>query len=72
MSSKPQPVSNPSKNEKQLSGDITVYAPKPNGGNCGYPKFSKMTEDYFVAIPKAVWDQGKNCGRCIEATCTAG
>ena len=54
------------------SGDITVYAPKPHGGNCGFPKFSPMTEQFFVAIPKPVWDKGIHCGRCIQATCTAG
>ena len=69
---KPAVTSSNNEEGKQSSGDITVYAPKPNGGNCGYPKFSKQTEDYFVAIPKAVWEEGANCGRCIEAKCTAG
>ena len=56
----------------QYSGDITVYAPRPNGGNCGYPQFSKAAQDFFVAIPKSMYQNSLNCGRCIEATCTAG
>ena len=56
----------------KFSGDITVYAPSPNGGNCGYPKFSEGAKKYFVALPKVDYDNSLNCGRCIEAKCTAG
>ncbi|CAG5091310.1 Oidioi.mRNA.OKI2018_I69.PAR.g12962.t2.cds [Oikopleura dioica] len=57
---------------KLHKGDITVYAEKPDGGNCGYPKFSDETTKYFVALPKPMWEKGANCGRCVEIDCTAG
>lgn len=56
----------------ERKGDITVYAEKPDGGNCGYPKFSAETTKYFVALPKPMWQDGLNCGRCVEINCTAG
>ena len=51
--SKPQAVEKQSESKDyEFNGDITVYAPKPDGGNCGFPKFSSMTQKYFVALPK--------------------
>ena len=67
--SKAQPAST---GNYKFSGDITVYAPKPDGGNCGYPMFSEGAKKYFVALPKVDYDNSLNCGRCIEAKCTAG
>ena len=52
--SKPQTVAKkPETTDYNFNGDITVYAPKPDGGNCGFPKFSSMTQKYFVALPKS-------------------
>merc|ERR1712130_31717 len=59
-------------------GELTVYSPSVNGGNCDLPWsfYSDLpVNKYFAAIPKT-WDandryeKGGNCGRCIRVRCS--
>ena len=55
-------------------GDITVYAEKPNGGNCDFNwEFINTipASSLFAAIPKSTdYGKGAHCGRCVKIKCS--
>jgi len=60
-------------------GELTVYSPTPNGGNCDLPwdfYNDKSTITMFAAIPKNpgtdedAYDSGANCARCARVRCS--
>ncbi|KAL4548843.1 hypothetical protein Ndes2526B_g01385 [Nannochloris sp. 'desiccata'] len=56
-------------------GEATYYSDTiPADGaaqfTCSFPYLSPWAQKYFVAINEVMWDQGRNCGRCVKVTCT--
>ena len=58
-------------------GELTVYAEKPNGGNCGldwdFIQANSKAYTHFVALPKGTYnayDDHMNCGRCVRFKCS--
>merc|ERR1712176_283394 len=62
----------------EIIGELTVYAARPNGGNCGLDwnfieehQLKAMT--HFVALPKGeknAYQYHMNCGRCVKFRCS--
>ena len=56
-------------------GDGTQYSdtiPADGGTDftCSFPYLAPWAQKYFVALNDEMWDQGRNCGRCVKVTCT--
>ena len=57
------------------SGKATQYEDDlPSDGAadfaCSFPYISPWAQQYYVAVNVEQWDSGKNCGRCVKASCT--
>ncbi|KDO29589.1 hypothetical protein SPRG_05542 [Saprolegnia parasitica CBS 223.65] len=57
-----------------FSGPATTYGGPDGvdvqGGNCGLMASVPNAKAFHVAINHQQWDSGRNCGRCVQVTCT--
>ncbi|EQC26888.1 hypothetical protein SDRG_15311 [Saprolegnia diclina VS20] len=57
-----------------FSGPATTYGGPDGvdvqGGNCGIMASLPNAKAFHVAINHEQWDSGRNCGRCVQVTCT--